>query len=460
MNFNSYIFVFLFLPLSLAGYFFLQERNRNRMAKIWLIGMSFWFYGYFNYHYLAIIIVSIAFNYIISSSMAFYENRKKCRKALMLIGICANIGLLFYFKYYDFFIENVNAVFKTSFALRKILLPLGISFYTFQQLSYVIDSYRGNVKYTLIDYVLFVTFFPQLVAGPIVLHTELIPQIQDEKRHKINYENLSIGFMQFTLGLSKKVLIADYLGKVVDGGYLDVALLTSAEAVIVMVSYALQIYFDFSGYSDMAIGLGRMFNFELPVNFNSPYKAGSIIEFWKRWHITLTRFLREYIFFPMGGSRTGKIRTYRNIMIVFLVSGLWHGANWTFLLWGALHGAAEVLQRVFQRQWDKVYKPLQWAVNFTFLVVTWTIFRASSVQEAGMMISRLWKGEMFVIYSTQMGYAYILFMLSALFIALFGKNCNEIRFKCSRRFLLMTVSLFVLCVLQFARISPFLYFNF
>lgn len=460
MNFNSYIFVCIFLPLTLLGYFFLQEKKQSKLAKVWLVGMSLWFYGYFNYSYLVLIIFSIFFNYVISRGMTYYGNRQIHKKILLVTGICANVGLLFYFKYYDFFVENLNIVFQTSFSLRNILLPLGISFYTFQQLSYVIDSYRGKTNYSLLDYTLFVTFFPQLVAGPIVLHTELVPQIQDEKRHKVNYENLSVGLMQFTIGLSKKVLIADYLGKVVDSGFLNVTALTSTEAVIVMLSYALQIYFDFSGYSDMAIGLGKMFNFDIPMNFNSPYKANSIIEFWKRWHMTLTRFLREYIYFPLGGSRKGVACTYRNIMIIFLVSGLWHGANWTFVLWGTLHGVAEVLQKVFQKTWDKIYKPIQWVINFIFLVLTWTIFRATSIAQADALISRIWQGEKFVIHSSEMGVAYIFFMVVALLIAVFGKNCGEIEFKLDRKYAVLTVALMILCVLQFSKLSPFLYFNF
>lgn len=460
MNFNSYIFVFLFLPLTLLVYFLFQEKKQCKLAKVWLTGMSLWFYGYFNYSYLVLIVFSILFNYVICRGMAYYSNRQVYKKILLVTGICANVGLLFYFKYYDFFVENINIVFRTSFSLRNILLPLGISFYTFQQLSYVIDSYRGKTNYSLLDYALFVTFFPQLVAGPIVLHTELVPQIQDEKRHKVNYENLSVGLMQFAVGLSKKVLIADYLGNVVDGGFLNVTTLTSIEAVIVMVSYALQIYFDFSGYSDMAIGLGKMFNFDLPMNFNSPYKANSIIEFWKRWHMTLTRFLREYIYFPLGGSRKGVACTYRNIMIIFLVSGLWHGANWTFILWGALHGLAEVLQKIFQKIWDKLYIPIQWTINFVFLVLTWTIFRATSIGQAWKLISRIWRGELLAIYSPEMSVGYILFMIVALLIAVFGKNCREMEFKLDRKHAVITVALMILCILQFAKLSPFLYFNF
>lgn len=460
MNFNSYIFVLLFLPLTLMGYFALQEKNKNMLAKLWLIGASLWFYGYFNYSYLILIVGSVLFNYVISKGLAYFRGKMQ-KKLLLAVGVGVNVGLLFYFKYYDFFVENINVIFKTALPLKNILLPLGISFYTFQQLSYVIDAYRGKANYSIMDYSLFVTFFPQLVAGPIVLHTELIPQIQDETRHKVNYENLSVGLMQFTVGLAKKILIADRLSGIVDIGYSNIYDLTTVEAIIVMISYALQIYFDFSGYSDMAIGLGKMFNFDLPMNFNSPYKANSIIDFWGRWHITLTRFLREYIYFPLGGSRKGIKCTYRNIMIVFLVSGFWHGANWTFVLWGALHGLAEVLQRVFQSVWNRINKFIQWVINFVFLMLTWTIFRAESISQAGQMISRIWLGEKWPIcYNTLIKYADIRFMMIAMIIVVLGKNCGEIRFELKKRNAFLTIALLVLCILQFAKTSPFLYFNF
>lgn len=460
MNFNSYIFVFLFLPLTLIVYFFLHAKKKSTLAKVWLLGMSLWFYGYFNYSYLVLIIFSILFNYVVSRGMTKCSG-SKIKKVYLTLGIVANVGLLFYFKYYDFFLENVNTVFGLSFSLKNILLPLGISFYTFQQLSYVIDSYNGKTNYSILDYSLFVTFFPQLVAGPIVLHTELIPQLQDEKRYKVNYEKLSKGLMQFTLGLSKKMLIADNVGKMVDAGFANIGGLTSIEAIVVMVSYLLQIYFDFSGYSDMAIGLGRMFNFDLPMNFNSPYKATSIIDFWNRWHMTLTRFLREYIYFPLGGSRKGTLCTYRNIMVVFLVSGLWHGANWTFILWGALHGVAEVLQRIFHKMWDKIAKPIQWGINFLFLMLTWTIFRAESIEQAWQMISRIWLGEKWALYSdAQIGYFDVLLVTGILGIAVFCKNGSEIKYELKVRNAIVTIVLLIVCALQFAHLSPFLYFNF
>ena len=264
-----------------------------------------------------------------------YSNWKK---AIFIIGLLSNIGILFYYKYMGFFIQNINVLFKTNFLITKLLLPLGISFFTFQQLSYVIDSYLGRVKtYSFRQYVLFVTFFPQLIAGPIVLHDEIIPQFKNIDKKTFNWNNFSEGLMAFSFGMAKKVIIADSFGNVVNYGFANLAGLDSTNAIFTMLSYTIQIYFDFSGYCDMATGIAKMFNIDLPINFNSPYKALSITEFWKRWHITLTRFLRTYIYFPLGGNRKGQCRTYLNLFIVFLVSGLWHGANYTFIVWGILH---------------------------------------------------------------------------------------------------------------------------
>ncbi len=243
-----------------------------------------------------------------------------------------NLGILFFFKYFDFFLTNINKLFSQSFSYLNIILPLGISFYTFQQISYVADVYKGNAQaYNFIDYALFVTFFPQLIAGPIALHTEMVPQFQNKKNYAINTDNLAEGIYDFSCGLAKKVLIADKLGQAVDAGFASIENLTTGTAWIVMLAYTLQIYLDFSGYCNMADGIAKMFNFTLPVNFNSPYRSKSIPEFWQRWHMTLGRFLRQYIYFPLGGNRKGKFRTYLNTLVVFLISGLWHGANWTFI---------------------------------------------------------------------------------------------------------------------------------
>lgn len=354
MLFNSYIFILLFLPLSLVGYFVLNKFHKYTVANIFLIVMSLWFYGYYNPKYLLVISCSIVINFGIS----YVINNSKgtnLKKFMLAIGIIGNAASIFYFKYFDFFLTNINRAFDKSFELRYIVLPLGISFFTFQQISYLVDTYKGQTKdYGFIEYALFVVYFPQLIAGPIVLHKETIPQFRDEQNRKFNYSNMAKGVYIFSVGLFKKVLIADTFGKAVTWCFQDLTMISSADAVIMSLCYTFQLYFDFSGYCDMAIGIGSMFNIKLPQNFNSPYKATSIVDFWVRWHMSLTRFLREYVYFPLGGSKKGKARTYLNIMIVFLVSGIWHGANWTFILWGVLHGVLNCLTRACDKLWKKL----------------------------------------------------------------------------------------------------------
>ena len=336
MLFNSYIFVFLFLPIALAGYYAFNYLKLYKTANIFLIGMSLWFYGYFNKSYLLIICTSIVINFFISNGIEKTREKQSLCRFLFVLGICIDISVIFYFKYYDFFLKNVNDIFNKSFELKNIALPLGISFFTFQQISYLVDSYKGEIRGedSFDEYALFVSFFPQLIAGPIVLHSEMISQFKDKKKRHIIPENLAKGMYIFSLGLFKKVIIADTFGNAVLYGFESVAELSSMEALLVSMSYTFQIFFDFSGYCDMALGIGNMFNIELPQNFNSPYKATSITEFWNRWHMSLTRFLKTYIYIPLGGNRKGKLRTYINIMIVYFISGIWHGANWTFILWG------------------------------------------------------------------------------------------------------------------------------
>lgn len=350
----------------------------------------------------------------------------------------------------------------------------------------MVDSYRGDTKdYSFIEYAAFVSFFPQLVAGPIVLHKELIPQFRDEKRRSFDYNFFAPGLWYFTVGLFKKVLIADSLGNYVNVGFGAIDQLTSIDALIVIFSYSLQIYFDFSGYSDMAIGLGKMFHLDLPKNFNSPYKAVSINDFWKRWHITLTRFLRQYIYFPLGGSRKSKARTYLNVMIVFLVSGIWHGANWTFIIWGLLHGILSVFERIIRKERLKVI-PKAVRMITTFIVVSflWLIFRAESMGEVIDLLRRIRCGGFKVspivksaspfeidkiilhisILNNHALFSYGLFIISFILIltvvCMKSKNLHEVCFEASIGRALVTTILLFWCIISFAGVSTFIYFNF
>lgn len=484
MQFNSYFFIMFFLPMCVAGYYFLSW-IRPSIGLLYLLGMSLWFYGYFNKYYLALIIGSIIVNFFLSKIMQHYNFCIK--KIAFFIGITFNIGIIFYFKYYDFFIENVNRFFNMDFGLKHILLPLGISFFTFQQLSYVIDSYTGKRtgEYSFIEYALFVSFFPQLVAGPIVLHDELIPFFRVKTIKKINFENLVYGIIMFTMGLFKKVMIADILGLMVAWGFDNVDIATSMDLILAMLAYTFQIYFDFSGYSDMAIGIGWMFNFRLPTNFNSPYKAYSIVDFWKRWHMTLTRFLRTYIYFPLGGSKKGTVRTYINTMIVFLVSGIWHGANYTFILWGVLHGMAQCVNRFFKKQYEMWNPVFQWGITFIFLNFTWLLFRAESLHQWKVMckkivsldslqvsmqlIDQVSLPELNFLYAhTKLGWLNthvtgftMWFLLSGCFFLVLNCANNQERLqKVSVASLVFTPILLVWCLVSLGSISVFLYFNF
>ena len=371
MLFNSYIFIFLFFPICLLGFYGLKQKN-STLAKVWLTGFSLWFYGYFNIRYLCIMIFSILLNYGVYQLMMRVERgssvsgaadknadvevdstficvRSKQKKMILITGVSANLLLLFYFKYYDFFVENINAVFGSSLVLKNVLLPLGISFFTFQQISFLADTYRGELKNcSFLDYALFVSFFPQLIAGPIVTHEEMLPQFHEIGKKKWNEEEFVRGLFIFVLGMGKKVLIADTFGIAVDAGYGMVAELGSIDAILVMLFYTLQLYFDFSGYCDMAIGIGKMMGIEIPINFNSPYKACNIIDFWKRWHITLSRFFTKNIYIPLGGNRKGQGRMYANLFFVFFLSGVWHGAGWNYIFWGVMHGVLYCVTRWLQ----------------------------------------------------------------------------------------------------------------
>lgn len=482
MLFNSYLFLFLFLPLALAGYYLLNHFGRFRSATLFLLGMSLWFYGYANPAYLALIAASIAVNF----ALARVLNARPSR-ALLAGGILLNLAPLLYFKYCNFFLENLNAVFGCSFTLRAIVLPLGISFFTFQQIAWLVDSHRGQTHgYTWDEYALFVAFFPKLTQGPIALHGELIPQFRDPARRKASALCFSRGLYVFALGLFKKVILADTFGAAADWGFAGISGLSSLEALLVSLFYTFQLYFDFSGYCDMAVGIGLLFHIDLPQNFDSPYKALSIPDFWNRWHITLTRFLRTYLYFPLGGSRRGKLRTYCNILIVFLASGLWHGASWTFILWGLLHGVLNCLTRIFKKQWEKLHVVTRWFFTFMAVDLLWVMFRAGSIADAFSFYRELFRWSSFTIDNELLyhfnlkefvwlgqalpllgqivnhipGFYMWLFLFVSFFIVLNLRNNRELEFKPTAARSLLTALLLVWSIVSFSGVSTFLYANF
>ena len=391
MLFNSYEFIFAFLPVTLILFFYFSKLKLTKLALIWLIATSFFFYSYWNIFtpdgnpgYVLLIVISIIFNHKIGSLIASANPPGKKAKYLLILGIIINLSVIAYYKYTPFLLSIFNDITPAKIELNNIILPLAISFYTFTQIAYLVDAYRGELRennYNLLEYSLFVIFFPQLIAGPILRHNELIPQFYKLKNFCFSQKNFALGATLFSIGLSKKVLIADNLSPWVGTIFTNTANVTFIEAWIGALAYTFQLYFDFSGYSDMAIGLGWMFNIKLPINFNSPYKAESISDFWRRWHITLSNFLRDYLYIPLGGSRKGEIRRYNNLITTMLLGGLWHGAGWTFVIWGGLHGVYLSINHWWRKLNIPLPKIVAWAVTFLAVLISWVLFRAGTLSE-------------------------------------------------------------------------------
>ena len=384
MLFNDPIFIFIFLPTTFFIYFYLNHKRLTVASKGFLVVSSLFFYSWWNVIYLPIIVVSLIFNFIIGQMLG----KKPRTKILLILGVVANLALLGYFKYSDFFIENFNLAFNSSIGLLHLTLPLAISFFTFQQIAYLVDSYRQEVKESdFLNYAVFVTFFPQLIAGPIVHHKEMMPQFKNQRAKIINPKNIATGLFIFSVGLFKKVIIADTFAVWASKGFDVAPVLSFFEAWATSLSYTFQLYFDFSGYTDMAIGIALMFNIRLPINFNSPYKALNIQDFWRRWHITLSRFLKDYIYIPLGGNRKGDFRTYNNLFLTFLLGGIWHGAGWTFLFWGVLHGGALVVHRFWSGFNFQMKTWIAWFITFNFINISWVFFRAKEWEDAIKVLS-------------------------------------------------------------------------
>ena len=386
MQFNSYLFIMLYLPLFIIGYFLTYRRN-DRAGKTFIIVAGAIFYLYGGIYISLIFVFSILFNYI--ASVMIIKNRTR-KKLILGMAVAANIALLFYFKYFNFAIITISGLLHKEYATKNLLLPLGISFFTFQQIMFIGSIYRGDLDTAdLVDYLAYILYFPKLIMGPLVEPKELLDQINDRRNKTIRWENIAAGLKIFSFGLFKKMVIADTFSRAVSWGFENMLQTTSGDIFLVMLFYTFEIYFDFSGYTDMAIGISNMVNITLPMNFNSPYKATSIRDFWKRWHMSLTGFLTKYVYFPLGGSRKGPLRTYVNILIVFLVSGLWHGANWTFILWGLLHGSLQIAERLFQNAYDKLHEVVKWTYTFLSVNILWLLFRSESIQQWKSLLVRM-----------------------------------------------------------------------
>lgn len=483
MQFNSYEFILYFLPITVTLYF-VANKIKPVIGKLVIIIASIVFYSLGRVNMLIYLGISMLVNY--SSALVI----KKCKtrnRIILALPIIVNVGLLLYFKYLNFAIINIKSFFGKEYELQKIILPLGISFYTFQQIAYIVTTERGELENNnIIDYLAYILYFPKLVMGPIIDPVDYISQLNQNERKKADLTNITIGIKIFSFGLIKKVLLANTFSKAVSWAYKNIDTATAMDCILLVLFYTFEIYFDFSGYSDMAVGVSSMFNIDLPMNFDSPYKAVSIRDFWKRWHMSLTRFLTKYIYIPLGGSRKGIVFTYLNTLIVFLVSGLWHGANWTFILWGLLHGLLSCFDRVIDKIEEKVFLPIiRCFCTFGAVSVLWLLFSAESVKQWKMILSKILcmqntavsdgMIDSFNLVENQFiynilglnhlpenirGFNMIIFILAACFICFIPENNYKRKDQMNIGSLLLASFSFVWGILCLGAESKFLYFGF
>lgn len=497
MLFSTPEYIFWFLPIALAGYFLLRRLVAASAANLWIVAASLYFYAFWKLEYLPVLLLSMVVNYIIGTLIAVdtqgrrIVGSERLRRWLTVGGIVFNVLLLAYFKYTFFIVTTLGEVTGTGWSIDPILLPLGISFFTFQKIAFLVDSHRGkyvrhvNVFRDMVNYALFVCFFPQLIAGPIVHHAEMMPQFADPANSVPKSHNLAAGAFLFTIGLAKKLCIADVIGRHADAGYAAAGALDIVEAWATTLAYTAQLYFDFSGYSDMALGAALMFNIRLPYNFNSPYKARNLQDFWQRWHMTLSRWIRDYLYIPLGGARRGRVRTYVNLLLAFVISGIWHGAGWTFMLWGLMHGLGVACVRWLGERGVRLPMLLATGITLLYVHLAWVLFRAPDLHIAGVMYRRMFGiGDgAFGVHSPRnplhwfvadTGAAHVgwevwpLIALAAA-VALLFPNSNQLVFGAggavrafSLRHALLFGGLIMACVVAGATAapSPFLYFNF
>lgn len=482
MVFNSFSFIALFLPVTLCGYYYFSRKSLQ-FAAVWLVLASFIFYGSWDYRFIPILLASILVNYFACKRLisAPPQNRRRW----LTTSITFNLLLLGFFKYVNFFILSINDVTAGDIPSLSIILPVGISFFTFTQISLLVDAYHGKIKeLNLTHYLLFTSYFPYIVAGPILHHQEMLPQFADPNHYRVKADNFSVGISLFVFGLGKKLLIADNLAVAISPIFAGDNP-QFFQAWLGMLAYTLQLYFDFSGYSDMALGVSRLMGFTIPINFNSPYKATSVSDFWQRWHISLSRFLRNYLYIPLGGNRRGQLNRYRNLILTMLLGGLWHGANWTFVIWGGLHGLYLCVQHTWQSGQRKPRQPtvmrntFNRCITFIAVMVAWCFFRASDVGSAFKVLAGMAGMNGMSPISGVDSFGYTLLALST-FAAFFMPNTNElflstekrqempsaspsilaIRWSPNVRWGLAIGCIFALCVLSIERTSDFIYAQF
>ncbi len=474
MLFNSIEFLFIFLPIVFIVFFLLFKFKLTKFSNLWLLAASLYFYAYYKIEYLPIIISSIVFNY----TMGYFIHKDysaKTKKAILVFAVVGNLALLCHYKYFNFLIETFNSLSLTHFDTMKLLLPLGISFFTFQQIGYITDSYKGEAKHTnIIDYALFVSFFPQLIAGPICMYKELLPQFQDVLKKSINRDNIYRGIFFITIGLAKKVILADNFTDFIQTVMATNGMTEFYTSWSFAFSIALQGYFDFSGYCDMAIGIASLFNIDIPINFDSPYKSKDISDYWRRWHITMGRFLKYNVYIPMGGSRAGEIKTYRNLFFVFLVTGIWHGANWPCIFYGVINGILVSVNKLWKKFNINMNDRVAVFITFITMVFIAPLVMIKQINQYFLSVmSMLGIKADFVIptvknwdiiyYNPDYKLNIILFIASFIIVFCF-KNSNELapKYIKSNNFwytIILTI-IFIISVLSITKRSEFIYFNF
>jgi D-alanyl-lipoteichoic acid acyltransferase DltB (MBOAT superfamily) len=464
--FNSYAFLFLFLPVVLVGFALCVRAASQTVTMAFLIAASLVFYGWWNWHYLPLLGLSMAFNYawarvLRRDALRAYRSR---HRLTLGFGIAVNLGVLGYFKYAGMLVDTFNALLGGTWRVGEIVLPLAISFFTFEQITYLVDAYRGQTPaHTALHYATFMTFFPRLIAGPIVRPREMLPQLT--RRFHCTADDVATGLFIFAIGLCKKVVFADTLSAWVGPVFDQAGVAPLGDAWAAVLAYTLQIYFDFSGYSDMAIGLARMFGITLPENFDSPYQADSIGDYWRRWHITLSSFLRDYVYIPLGGNRLGAGRSIANLLVTMLLGGLWHGANWTFVVWGGVHGALLGIERLWRGRGGRLPMGLARALTFTAVVLAFVLFRAPSFERAGEVYAGLaglggfaWDTAPYAIAGNAWKR-----LLPLLALVLWCPNRREImawQWRSDVLYAAAFAALACLGILSLSTPSPFLYFQF
>lgn len=470
--FNSYEFTFGFLPAALIIFGLLARSGYMRATAAFIILASLFFYGWWNWHYLFLFGFSVGFNYLWSLILApanagYAAGRSaKARRVLLGIGVAVNLALLGYFKYRNFAVSSAGVLLGTHWKLPPLVLPLAVSFFTFEQITYLSAASNGEPGTgDFISYCMFIAFFPHLIAGPIVRYNEIYPQFNRDTRFALTAANLSDGLMIFAIGLFKKVIIADTFRDIVDPIFGHPGPVSFGDAWGAALGFALQIYFDFSGYSDMAIGLARMFGVRFPENFDSPYKSRDLVQFWRRWHITLSFFLRDYLYIPLGGNRRGELRHYLNLMITMVLGGLWHGANWTFVTWGTLHGLGLSLNHVRRKAKWKFPDAVAWVITFVFVTVAWVFFRAETFREAAFLLrgmAGLASGPG-LIHKYSIGFHEFVRIAIALGIVLFCPNRQAImnyQWRSDYLYAAVFAILMATATMTMANPPPFIYFQF